>query len=132
MGLRTVRRYLGALRARPRGGYPLVCFGIDPRIASPTSLCRTRSIRTRSIRQRSGAGLTAQIRFESWTMLHVYPQIITLPKDIGHTLDKQLKIVNGSQIEKLIDGRQLTLLDLRGGLIKSRPRLHILLASVDR
>ena len=105
------------------GDNPFVCFGINPSIAVPNSLDPT----VRLVR-----GLAAQFGFDSWTMLNVYPQIATLPKDIGHALDKQLKIENESQIEKLIDGRQLTLLGSWGGLIKSRPYLHILLADIVR
>ena len=54
-------------------------------------------------------GLAAAFGFDSWTILNVYPQI-----------------------EKLIYGRQLTVLGSWGGLIESRPYLHILLADVVR
>lgn len=56
------------------GDNPLVCFGINPSIAVPNSLDPT----VRRVR-----GLASTLEFDSWTMLNVYPQIATLPKDIG-------------------------------------------------
>lgn len=103
------------------GENPLVCFGINPSIAVPNSLDPT----VRRVR-----GLAATFGYESWTMLNVYPQIATLPKDITRALDHELKIENEHQIEKLIDGRQLTLLGAWGGLISSRPYLPSLLADI--
>lgn len=105
------------------GDNPLVCFGINPSIAVPNSLDPT----VRRVR-----GLAATFEFDSWTMLNVYPQIATLPRDIGLALDQELKIENERQIEKVIDGRQLTLLGAWGGLITSRPYLPALLADIVR
>lgn len=105
------------------GDNPLVCFGINPSTAVPNSLDPT----VRRVRS-----LAATFEFDSWTMLNVYPQIATLPKDIGRTLDQQLKVENERQIEKLIDGRQLTLLGAWGGLITSRSYLPPLLTDIVR
>lgn len=105
------------------GDNPLVCFGINPSVAVPNSLDPT---------VRRVKGLAARFEFDSWTMLNVYPQIATLPKDIGRALDKQLKIENERQIKELINGRQLKLLGAWGGLIASRPYLASLLADIVR
>jgi hypothetical protein len=103
------------------GDNPLVCFGINPSIAVPNSLDPT---------VRRVKGLSTRFEFDSWTMLNVYPQIATLPKDITRSLDRQLKLENERQIEKLIDGRKLTLLGAWGGLITSRPYLPALLEDI--
>lgn len=105
------------------GVNPLVCFGINPSIAVPNSLDPT---------VRRVTGLAARFEFDSWTMLNVYPQIATLPKNIDRALDRQLKVENERQIEKLVDGRKLTLLGAWGGLITSRPYLPALLADIVR
>ena len=105
------------------GNNPLVCFGINPSTARPNSLDPT---------VRRVKGLAARFEFDSWTMLNVYPQIATLPRDIGRELDQQLKIENERRIEELIGGRRLTLLGAWGGLITSRPYLASLLADIVR
>lgn len=105
------------------GANPLVCFGINPSTAVPNSLDPT---------VRRVKGLAARFEFDSWTMLNVYPQIATLPKDIGTALDADLKIENERQIEKLINGRRLTLLGAWGGLIVSRLYLRPLLVDIVR
>lgn len=105
------------------GDNPLVCFGINPSIAVPNALDPT----VRRVR-----GLAASFGFDSWTMLNVYPQIATLPKDIGRALDQELKAENERKIEKLIDGQRLTLLGAWGGLIASRSYLPPLLADIVR
>lgn len=105
------------------GDNPLVCFGINPSIAVPNALDPT---------VRRVKGLASRFGYDSWTMLNVYPQIATLPKDIGRALDQKLKAENEERIEELVAGRRLTLLGAWGGLIKSRPYLPSLLADIVR
>lgn len=103
------------------GDNPLVCFGINPSVAVPNSLDQT---------VRRVKGLAASSGFDSWTMLNVYPQIATAPEEMHPVLDPELKLENERQIEKLIDGRPLTLLGAWGGLIRSRPYLVPLLTEI--
>ena len=105
------------------GNNPLVCFGVNPSVAVPNSLDPT----VRRVR-----GLAGTFGFDSWTMLNVYPQIATLPENIGRALDPWLKLENERHIENLIAGRELTLLGAWGGLIKSRRYLPALLVDIIR
>ncbi len=103
------------------GDNPLVCFGINPSVAVPNALdptvCRIKS-------------LASRFGYDSCTMLNVYPQIATLPKDIGRALDQDLKVENEERIEQLTAGRPLTLLGAWGGLIKLPPYLPSLLGGI--
>ncbi|UOQ88032.1 DUF1643 domain-containing protein [Agromyces endophyticus] len=103
------------------GSNPLVCFGINPSTAVPNAPDRTIS-RVSSFAAHNG--------FDSWTMLNVYPQIATDPKDLDRVYRPDLKAENDRQITRFIDGRPLTLLAAWGGLIESRPYLQPMLLDI--
>jgi hypothetical protein len=103
------------------GQNPLVCFGINPSIATPDALDPTVK-RVRRFAVNNG--------YDSWTMLNVYPQIATDPRDLDRLHRAELKDENERQIAALIDGRALTLLAAWGGLVTSRPYLPALLRDI--
>ncbi|MBN9150559.1 MAG: DUF1643 domain-containing protein [Micrococcales bacterium] len=102
---------------------PLVCFGINPSTATPNALDRTVTRVSR---------FAADNGYDSWTMLNVYPQIATDPKQLDLVFRQELKFENERQIAGLIAGRPLTLLAAWGGLISSRPYLSSLLRDILR
>jgi len=103
------------------GENPLVCFGINPSTAVPDVLDRTVARVSR---------FAAANGFDSWTMLNVYPQIATDPKDLDRVHEPALKAENERQIASVIDGRPLTLLAAWGVLVGSRSYLPGLLADI--
>jgi len=103
------------------GKNPLVCFGINPSIAVPTALDRTVARVSR---------FAADNGFDSWTMLNVYPQIATDPKDMDRVHRPELKAENERHIARVIDCRPLTLLAAWGVLVGSRNYLPLLLADI--
>jgi hypothetical protein len=100
---------------------PLVCFGINPSTAVPNAPDRTVARVSR---------FAADNGYDSWTMLNVYPQIATDPKDLDRAYRQDLKAENERQIAGIIAGRPLTLLAAWGGLIASRPYLPALLSDI--
>lgn len=68
--------------------------------------------------------------YDSWTMLNVYPQIATDPKDIDRVHRPDLKAENERQVATMICDRPLTLLAAWGGLVTSRPYLPSLLRDI--
>ena len=100
---------------------PLVCFGINPSTAVPNAPDRTIARVSR---------FAADNGYDSWTMLNVYPQIATDPKDLDRACRPVLKAENERQIAGMIAGRALTLLAAWGGLIASRPYLPSLLRDI--
>ena len=100
---------------------PLVCFGINPSTAAPNSPDRTISRLSR---------FAADNGFDSWTMLNVYPQITTDPRNLDRVYRPELKAENERHIATQLGGRPLTLLAAWGGLIASRPYLPSLLVDI--
>lgn len=96
-------------------------FGVNPSTAVPGAPDPT-------IRRVSR--FAADNGFDSWTMLNVYPQIATDPKDLDRVYRPELKAQNEQHIAELIDGRQLTLLAAWGELIDTRPYLPELLRGI--
>lgn len=99
------------------GSNPLICFGINPSTATPNALDRTVT-RVSSFAARNG--------YDSWTMLNVYPQIATDPRDLDREQREALRSENESRIATALGGQPRTLLAAWGGLIDSRtyfPRL---------
>lgn len=103
------------------GQNPLVCFGINPSTAVPHAPDPTIK-RVRKFASDNG--------FEGWTMLNVYPQIATDPKNIDRDYRHELKSENERHIVRLINERPMTLLASWGGLITSRPYLPELLRDI--
>jgi hypothetical protein len=103
------------------GVNPLVCFGVNPSTAMPNTLDRT-------VAQVSKFAVANG--HDSWTMLNVYPQIATNPKDLDRVYQPALKTENERHIANLIDGRPLTLLAAWGVLVESRPYLQSLLRDI--
>lgn len=105
------------------GWNPLVCFGINPSTAVPHAPDPTIK-RVRRFASDNG--------FDGWTMLNVYPQIATDPKDIDREYRQDLRDENERHIARLVNDRPLTLLAAWGGLITSRPYFPKLLAGIIR
>lgn len=103
------------------GTNPLVCFGINPSTAAPNALDRTVTRVSR---------FAADNGYDGWTMLNVYPQIATDPKDLDREYRPHLKAENERQIAQVIGGRPLTMLAAWGGLITSRSYLPSLLQDI--
>ena len=103
------------------GRNPLVCFGINPSTAMPLAPDRTIN-RVSKFAAANGC--------DSWTMLNVYPQIATDPKNLDRECRPELKTANEHHITQTIAGRQLTLLAAWGGLISFRPYLPSLLNDI--
>jgi hypothetical protein len=103
------------------GANPLVCFGINPSTAVPDAPDRTIA-RVSKFAVKNG--------YDSWTMLNVYPQVATDPKNLDREYDPNLKSENERHIVSMIDGRPLTLLAAWGGLIECRPYLPSLLENI--
>lgn len=103
------------------GLHPLVCFGINPSTVTRNALDRTVTRVSR---------FAADNGYDSWTMLKVYPQIATDPKELDLAYRQDLKFENERQIAGMIAGRPLTLLAAWGGLITSRPYLSVLLGDI--
>ena len=87
------------------GENPLMCFGINPSTAVPNAPDRTVARVSR---------FAADNEYDSWTMLNVYPQIATDPKQLHLTHSPDLKAENERHIARLIDGRPLTLVGCLG------------------
>jgi hypothetical protein len=79
----TARFVLGT-----KGNNPLVCFGVNPSIATPEQLDNT----IRSIQR-----ISFNNGFDSWIMLNIYPQRATKPNDLHHIFYNELHIKNGSR-----------------------------------
>ena len=105
------------------GVKPLVCFGINPSTAAPGVPDRTVA-RVSKFAVDNG--------YDSWTMLNVYPQIATDPKNLDREYRPDLKAENERHIADTIDDRPLTLLAAWGGLISIRPYLPLLLKDIIR
>ena len=103
------------------GANPLVCFGINPSTAVPNAPDRTVA-RVSKFAVDNG--------YDSWTMLNVYPQIATDPKNLDREYHQDLKAENERHIGSMIDDRALTLLAAWGGLIALRPYLPSLLKGI--
>lgn len=113
---RSARFVLGTV-----GVNPLVCFGINPSTAVPHAPDRTVA-RVSKFAVDNG--------YDSWTMLNVYPQIATDPKNLDRECHPDLKAENEGHIARMIDDRPLTLLAAWGGLIAFRPYLPSLLKDI--
>lgn len=105
------------------GVNPLVCFGINPSTAVPNAPDRTVA-RVSKFAVDNG--------YDSWTMLNVYPQIATDPKNLDREYRPDLKAENERYIASMIDDRPLTLLAAWGGLIAFRSYLPSLLKDIIR
>ena len=105
------------------GVNPLVCFGINPSTAIPNAPDRTVA-RVSKFAVDNG--------YDSWTMLNVYPQIATDPKNLDREYRPDLKAENERHIASMIDDRPLTLLAAWGGLIAFRSYLPSLLRDIIR
>lgn len=105
------------------GTNPLVCFGINPSTAVPNALDRTVA-RVSKFAVDNG--------YDSWTMLNVYPQIATNPKNLDREYRPELKDQNERHIASIIGDRRLTLLAAWGGLIALRPYLPTLIKDIIR
>ena len=103
------------------GVNPLICFGINPSTAVPNAPDRTVARVTR---------FAAENGYDSWTMLNVYPQIATDPKELDRIHRHELKAENERHIANTIDRRPLTILAAWGGLITSRPYLPSMLEDI--
>lgn len=103
------------------GSNPLVCFGINPSTAVPSSPDRTVS---RVMRFAADNG------YDCWIMLNVYPQIATDPKALGRVYRPEFKTENERHIPAVIGDRPLTLLAAWGGLITSRSYFPALLKDI--
>jgi hypothetical protein len=79
------------------GEYPLVCFGINPSTATPSTLDRTVARVSR---------FAADNGFDSWTMLNVYPQISTDPRGLDRVYQADLKTENERTIARLLGERR--------------------------
>jgi hypothetical protein len=103
------------------GTNPLVCFGINPSTAVPNALDRTVARVSR---------FAVDNGYDSWTMLNVYPQIATDPKNLDRAYQPDLIADNERHIASIINDRQLTLLAAWGGLIALRSYLPSLLRDI--
>ena len=103
------------------GVNPLVCLGINPSTAVPNAPDRTVA-RVSKFAIDNG--------YDSWTMLNVYPQIATDPKNLDREYHPDLKTENERHIASMIDDRPLTLLAAWGGLTAIRPYLPSLLKDI--
>ena len=102
------------------GSNPLVCFGINPSIATPDRLDPTVT-RVRNFADRLG--------YDGWIMLNIYPQISTDPKGMHLNYDTALKKENERHIAKAVSGRS-TLVAGWGTEITRRPYLRPLLRDI--
>ncbi|WP_188436245.1 DUF1643 domain-containing protein [Microbacterium murale] len=103
------------------GQNPLVCVGINPSTAVPNAPDPT----IKRVRR-----FAADNGYDGWTMLNVYPQIATDPKDIDREHRAHLKAENEQHITRLVSDRPVTLLAAWGGLVTSRPYLPALLRDI--
>lgn len=103
------------------GVSPLVCFGINPSTAAPNAPDRTVARVSR---------FAVDNGCDSWTMLNVYPQIATDPKNLAREYRPDLKAENERHIARMIGDHPLTLLAAWGGLIAFRPYLRSLLEDI--
>lgn len=100
---------------------PLICFGINPSTAAPTALDPT---------VRRVSRFAAHNGYDSWTMLNVYPQIATDPRDLDHEHREALRSENEVHIATALGDQPHTLLAGWGDLIGSRPYLSSLLRPI--
>lgn len=103
------------------GDNPLVCFGINPSTAKPDALDRTVS-RVSKFATKNG--------FDSWTMLNVYPQIATDPKELHDAYSADLKAENEQSIARVLSLQPRTLLAAWGDLITSKAYLPVMLHDI--
>lgn len=96
------------------GDAPLVCFGVNPSIATDT--CSDRTLR------KVEEFATAQA-FDSWLMFNLYAQRATYPRDMHAVMDSALHDENMTVIGGLVAGRSLTSYAGWGVLIMNRPYL---------
>lgn len=103
------------------GSNPLICFGINPSTAAPNALDPT---------VRRVSRFAAHNGYDSWTMLNVYPQIATDPRDLDCEHREALRSENESHIANALGDHPRTLLAGWGDLIGSRPYLSSLLRPI--
>ena len=104
------------------GKNPLVCFGINPSTACPSSPDST-LIRVEKYAYCHG--------FDSWIMLNIYPQRATEPKNLHKVLDKDLHGENIVWIEKILMRQQLQIWAAWGDAISSRKYLQKCLDDIE-
>ena len=100
---------------------PLVWFGINPSTAVPNALDRTVN-RVSKFALANG--------YDSWTMLNVYPQIATDPRNLHLQYRPDLKAENELHIGRVMKNRPRTIVAAWGDLIESRPYLAPLLRDI--
>ena len=105
-----------------KNGKTLLCFGINPSTACPTSLDNT--IRKLiSISKNNG--------YDNWIMLNVYPQRATNPDDIHKKCDEQLMAQNMQHIRDVVEKyAESDILLAYGNLISKRKFLKTCLNNI--
>ncbi|MDY3725004.1 MAG: DUF1643 domain-containing protein, partial [Candidatus Borkfalkiaceae bacterium] len=105
-----------------KNGKILLCFGINPSTACPTSLDNT--IRKLiSISKNNG--------YDNWIMLNVYPQRATNPDDIHKKCDEQLMAQNMQHIRDVVEKyAESDILLAYGNLISKRKFLKTCLNNI--
>ncbi len=105
----TARYALGT-----KGERTLICFGVNPSTAEPTSLDPT----LKTVEQ-----IALQHGYDSFLMLNLYPQRATNPKDMDKTRNRKIGKKNQEVIAKYLSQCNCDIWAAWGTLITTRPYL---------